>query len=61
MFKNPLKNDNFKSDTSKRLLESFGDIRTQHGAKYREEQAIQARSLKLILKRNLAFKFQSKE
>ena len=31
MFKNPLKNDTFKSDTSKRLLESYADIRTQHG------------------------------
>ena len=57
MFRNPLKNDNFKSDTSKRLLESFGEIRTQHGVKFRDDQAIQVRSLKMILKRNLAFKF----
>ncbi len=61
MFRNPLKNDNFKSDTSKRLLESFGEIRTQHGVKFRDDQAIQVRSLKMILKRNLAFKFQGKD
>ena len=58
MFKNPLKNDNtFKSDTNKRLLESFADIRTQHGFIYRDEQARKARSLKKLLKQNLAIKF----
>ena len=57
MFKNPHKNDTFKSDTSKILLESFGEIRTQHGVKFRDDQAIQVRSLKTILKRNLAYKF----